>query len=448
MTARPLQGAIAAGERSLGGASRDAWAKAEGPTGRALRLTVEAYLAWVLLVSTGVALPLLAMGTAESLAPEDSALLRLTLLPVLALAPAVALLHGRAVLVALVSTPLLVLLLLLALLSTLWSIAPQVTLRRAVALSAYGLIGIVMGVRWTGRELVERLCWLALAVLAVSLLFQLALPGLATMADGAWRAAFAHKNVLGQMASFSVLVLLLAWRHRLLGRALLAAGLALALLFLLLSRSATSLVVTLVVGGGFLLLGRGGPSPLAKAALLAFASAGLSLAGLWLVLEPGRAVELLGRDLTLTGRLPLWDLVLSRLAERPWLGFGFHALFAQPAFADYVLLALGWDAPNAHSGYLEVASGLGWIGLGLTLALLVQAGLRGLLALARGEALLGQAALLFLSAHLLRNLVESELLQQTNLSWLVLVAFLACTARSAPTIEGRGLGPAPGFTRR
>jgi len=37
------------------------------------------------------------------------------------------------------------------------------------------------------------------------------------------------------------------------------------------------------------------------------------------------------------------------------------------------------------------------------------------------------AALLFLAAYLARNLVESELLLQTHLSWLVLVALLVRT---------------------
>lgn len=404
-------------------------ATAGRPGGRALRLAVEAYLAWVLLASTGAVLPLLAMGPGDSLAPEDSALLRLTLLPVLALVPPVVLLHGRAVLDALLRAPVLPVLLLLALASTTWSAEPGVTLRRAVAFTAYALLAVVMGVRWSGRELVERLLGLALVLLGLALLFQLALPGLAVMADGAWRGAFAHKNVLGQVASFSILILLVGWRHRLLGRALLLPALALALLFLLLSRSATSLLVTLAAGGAYLLLGRDGPAPLAKAAILAFACAGLSLAALWLLLEPERAVELLGRDLTLTGRLPLWDLVLARIVERPWLGYGYQALFAVPAFAEYVLATLGWDAPNAHSGYLEVALGLGWIGLALTLLLLAQAGLRGFSALARGETLLGRTALLLLGAHLLRNLVESDLLQQTSLSWLLLVAFLVRTGR-------------------
>lgn len=419
MTALPLPGSPATGSR---------------PAGRALRLLIELYLAWVLVISTGAVLPLLAMGPGDALAPEDTALLRLTLLPVLAFVPVLVLLHGGAVAAALSRVPVLPALVLLALASTAWSVEPGVTLRRAVAFAAYALLGVVMGVRWSGRELVERLLWLALLILASSLLFQLALPGLAVMADGAWRGAFAHKNVLGQMASFSILILLLGWRHRLLARALLGPALVVALLFLLFSRSATSLVVTLIAALGLLLLGRGGPSPLAKAALLAFAGAALALAGLWAILEPEQAVALLGRDLTLTGRLPLWDLVLGRVAERPWLGFGYQALFAVPAFADYVLLTLGWDAPNAHSGYLEVALGLGWVGLALALLLLAQAGLRALSALARGEIVLGQAALLLLFAHLLRNLVESELLQQTNLSWLLLVAFLV---RTGPAPAGR-----------
>ncbi len=394
----------------------------------------EAFVAYVLFVSTGAILPLLAMGEGTELAAEDSALLRLTLLPILAVVPILAAARWRTVLVTLLRNPLLVALVSLALLSALWSVAPGVTARRALAFTMFSLLGVVIGLRYRSRELVERLLWLACAVVAVSALFQLALPRLATMSDGAWRGAFTHKNVLGQAASFALLVGLVAWRHRLAPRPLLIGLQGVAGLLLLASRSATSLVVTLLLGAAYVLVGGGGLPRLARAAIVSFMSAAAALLGLWLLLFPEHAVALLGRDLTLTGRLPLWEHVLGVIAERPWLGWGFHAVWALPGFADYVLWTLGWAAPNAHSGYLEVLMGLGVPGLTLTVALLGLALTRAVRALHRGDVLLGELALLLLGAYLLRNLVESELLQQTSLSWLLVVALLV---RAGPAPDGR-----------
>lgn len=410
---------------------RDPARAAAGPAG----FLAEAFVAYVLFVSTGAILPLLAMGEGTELAAEDSALLRLTLLPILATVPVLALARWREVLATLLRTPILLALVVLATLSTLWSIEPGVTARRAVAFAMFSLLGVVIGLRYGGRELVERLLWLALAVVAVSALFQLALPRLATMSDGAWRGAFTHKNVLGQAASFALLVGLIAWRHRLAPRPLLIGLQGLATVLLLASRSATSLVVTLLVGAGYVLIGGGGLPRLARAAIVSFMLAATALLALWVVLFTEDVVALLGRDVTLTGRLPLWNHVLGVIAERPWLGWGFHAIWAVPGFADYVLWTLGWAAPNAHSGYLEVLLGLGALGLALTLALLGLALARAIRALRRGDALLGQVALLLVCAYLLRNLVESELLQQTSLSWLLVVALLVGTG---PRPGGRG----------
>ncbi|MCS6779288.1 MAG: O-antigen ligase family protein [Geminicoccaceae bacterium] len=391
------------------------------------RAASEAFLAYALVISTGAVLPLLAMGSSDALSAEDSALLRLALLPLLVVTPLLALAHGRAILGALLDTPLLPLLVLLVAASTIWSVLPAISARRALAFATFSLLAVILAVRWSPRELVERLLWLALVVVAVSLAFQLALPDLSRMSDGAWRGAFTHKNGLGHVSSFAIVILLVGWRHRLAPRALVALGLLAAVLLLIASRSATSLVVTALAAGLFLLLGRGGLPPAAKAALVSLAVAALALLGLWVLLEPEAAVALLGRDLTFTGRLPLWEHVLARIAERPWTGWGYQAYWAVPAFADYVMLTLGWPAPNAHSGYLDVALGLGWPGLLLALLLLAQALVRALRTLASGDRVLGETALLLVVALLVRNLSESELLQQSGLLWLLLATLLLRT---------------------
>lgn len=396
------------------------------------RAASEAFFAYALLISTGAVLPLLAMGSGEALSAEDSALLRLALVPLLAITPVLALAHGRAILAALVGTPLLPLLVLLVAASTVWSVLPPISGRRALAFTTFSLLGVILAVRWSPCELVERLLWLALFVVAVSLAFQLALPDLSRMSDGAWRGAFTHKNGLGHVTSFAIVILLVGLRYRLAPRALLAAGLFAAVLLLIGSRSATSLLVTILAAGLFLLLGRGELEPLAKAALVSLAVAVLALLGLWILLDPQAAVALLGRDLTLTGRLPLWEHVLARITERPWTGWGYQAYWAVPAFADYVVLTLGWPAPNAHSGYLEVALGLGWPGLALTLLLLGQALVRALRTFAADDRALGETALLLVVALLVRNLTESELLQQSGLLWLLLATLLVRTRPVAP----------------
>ena len=47
----------------------------------------------------------------------------------------------------------------------------------------------------------------------------------------------------------------------------------------------------------------------------------------WAWDDLGELTSLLGRDRTLTGRTPLWELLLELVWDRPWLGYGFHTFW-------------------------------------------------------------------------------------------------------------------------
>ena len=44
--------------------------------------------------------------------------------------------------------------------------------------------------------------------------------------------------------------------------------------------------------------------------------------------DPEFALSLLGKDTTLTGRTELWDAVVSLIKERPFLGYGYRAMWS------------------------------------------------------------------------------------------------------------------------
>ncbi len=87
-------------------------------------------------------------------------------------------------------------------------------------------------------------------------------------------------------------------------------------------------------------------------------------------------VDWLGKDITFTGRKPLWDALINQGLERPWLGYGYRAFWS----SDYSINALinnpnGWpEVPvlgtylstfHSHNGYIELFLYLGFIGLSL-----------------------------------------------------------------------------------
>jgi O-antigen ligase len=78
-------------------------------------------------------------------------------------------------------------------------------------------------------------------------------------------------------------------------------------------------------------------------------------------------LALLHKDMTLTGRTQIWSVLLSSLAKRPWLGFGYSAFWVgtrgESANAIY---ALKWPRLSyAENGVLELALELGLVGVGI-----------------------------------------------------------------------------------
>ena len=142
----------------------------------------------------------------------------------------------------------------------------------------------------------------------------------------------------------------------------------------------------------------------------------------------------IGRDPTLTGRTQLWDFVQAMIDQRPLHGYGYHAFFDLPGLQEHLLALVGWPAPNAHSGYLEVWLGLGLVGLALTITLLLGAFIRALRALIDDPKSVPACFAFFcLGVYLLRNFSESDLLDQSGLSWILAVlAVLIVSARPLP----------------
>ena len=68
----------------------------------------------------------------------------------------------------------------------------------------------------------------------------------------------------------------------------------------------------------------------------------------------------------LNGRLPIWDICIRRVGPQMPIGFGYDGFWTAERI-ESVSWELGWSISSAHSEYIEIALGLGVIGLGLYL---------------------------------------------------------------------------------
>ena len=85
-----------------------------------------------------------------------------------------------------------------------------------------------------------------------------------------------------------------------------------------------------------------------------------------LLLVPERFFDVLGKDMSLTGRTVLWAWVIERIGEAPLSGYGYSALFYHLGLeSEKVELLPKIQMPHPHNGYLSA-----WLDAGLPLVLI------------------------------------------------------------------------------
>lgn len=331
------------------------------------------------------------------------------------------------------ATPLMMGLIALAGVSTLWSIDSGATLRRVVWLALTMAFGIYLAWRYEWERLVTVIGGAFVVLIVGSLALGLLAPNIGRMTfehPGAWSGLWTHKNTLGGIMALGVAVCVsagLAEPQRRLFWFGWAVG---AFALVLLSTSKTALVASLLgvaVIGACMLVRRG---PL-QALLVGAGVLGAVIVGTSIVLlAPDVIVAVLGRDLTLTGRTEIWDAAAPAVAAQPWLGYGYYAFWLPengPAF--WVREAVAWQVASAHSSWLEMALGMGRVGVAL-LALQLAATLwRGAGSVMDARA--GLWAPAFLATFALYTLSESHALQANNVFWTIYVAVAARLALDA-----------------
>jgi exopolysaccharide production protein ExoQ len=318
----------------------------------------------------------------------------------------------------------------MAIISVLWSAAPEVTLRRSIALAGTTVFGFYFASCYSLREQLRLLAW-ALGIAAfLSLLFVLALPSYGISSDpvtlGDWQGVYGHKNALGKAMLLGVVVFFIlgASSRRYRWFAWACCGLSFGLV--LPSNSVTALIIALTI----LLLwpiykalrwSNTAVVPFLILALLVGASMAIIL---WV--NTGTILSILGRNVTISGRTQLWHAVIDAISERLWLGYGYNGFWlGWQGGSAQVWLATGQPYDNAQNAILGLWLELGLLGVVVFVIVLLRSLFRAVNWARFTTTAEGIWPLAFMTFFVLNGLVENVVLGSNSLAWVLFVAICA-----------------------
>ncbi|WP_144637166.1 O-antigen ligase family protein [Bordetella genomosp. 13] len=319
--------------------------------------------------------------------------------------------------------------------SILWSPYPVTTFKRVVQIMGFIMVGLAIAPPVSNMSKFATTVMATFTPLLVICFFvSLLVPqvGVDYELGAAWRGIFWHKNLLGVVSAFTVVLWLRELRIRRLDWRLCVGAILFTLLMLVLARSTTSLITASMGSFLYLYLARRylANSHVSIILVLGAACALMLLLHFFYSVEgrlprweeiAGPVASLLNKSTDLTGRTEIWQLVLMEVARHPWHGIGYGAFWLGVGGpSQYIYDAMHFIPLQAHSGYLDMLNELGIIGVALMVGfILVHARqLMRLMRVDRGEAAFHWA---FFVLVLIGNISESILFRgvQFEYVWLI-----------------------------
>ena len=286
----------------------------------------------------------------------------------------------KKVLIVIAATPAVWLLLLWATLSVLWSDFPDIAFRRVLAIWLTSLYGLLLYLRFEFRQLLRLLGTCLLIVMVSSLIWLVVFPEWAVMGPpllGKWRGVFIHKTHLGRFSALAFLVTgyLIVQNKRTRKKIFWGLGMMISLITLVGSQSLSALLIVVVMflSALFIKIICKWKKLMALWLILFFIISG-NVASLFVANHERILADTFNKDATLSGRVPLWQMLIDKACGKPLLGYGYGSFWmgTEGPAAD-VWKKLNWEVPHAHNGYLDLWLQLGLPGvcLGVCLLLLI-----------------------------------------------------------------------------
>lgn len=347
---------------------------------------------------------------------------------------------------------LLLFLICLVLLSAVWSTDPSSTVKNSVTLLGGTFFGIYLAMRYSLREQMQVIAWTLGIIAILSLIVIVVFPAVGTQIAGGktvWVGLYEHKNGLGRYMAISAI---LSWIMMKDSRRkwLLWGNFILAVILVLMTRSATSLLAVFATFcllpiyrvwrwrnaralPGIIILG------LLTASIVIVFLTNFQYAWLdWFFVALGRNPS----HNTLQVRMDLWDVVLEKAQQRPWLGYGYGNTSIYATLDSVVAPGSVWEPEQAHNGFLEIFLQLGLVGLAAMVYHVILGFHRGIMLARLTKIKESLWVLAYLTILLLFNLTYSVYLGQLTVPWTIYVAITLSVCFQLAKINVVSVNPA------
>ncbi len=342
------------------------------------------------------------------------------------------------------AAPELSLLLALSVLSASWSLDTFNTIERSLPLVATTVFSMTIGSMLSLRGLVIFLGTLCLAMILTNF------AAIATLADArgappwenTWRGVHNHKNGLGGAAMIGVMLMAsaaAATQGRL--RLVFGIGVVLSLILLVASESRTSQIITILAVISMTIAFSFRRYLTLWTILVVLLAVSFVLVS-YVMLATGLSdpiFELLERKTTLSGRIPLWQLVWPSVLDRPWLGYGYVS-FWDPEARRVVEIArdptLRFTPFYSHNGLIETLLNVGVVGVLLFVGVVIRifASVVSTLQRTPGNILI-VPFVVYAVTFLLYNVTESSILSRDNFMWMIFVMVATKLSRAGRAVR-------------
>jgi O-antigen ligase len=224
---------------------------------------------------------------------------------------------------------------------------------------------VAYAARFGTQSALNQFRYFCIFAVALNVLYTAAFPGYGFMgsSDAGLRGMFPHKNQFGPFMAVAFVMLFPSGRRPALENLIATGACLVALVSVVLSRSASAWVMVLVapilfLGMRFVLLG---PSRIIRSVIIAvFVLLGTLAVVLGYLYLFDSLLNMLGRDPTLTGRTKMWGFLLEDVWQAPYFGHGFAA-YNQPERFWRFWGEFGWNAISTHNSYLEILLNVGFV---------------------------------------------------------------------------------------